>query len=188
MSNGGTAIRANNCRVHVRRSTVTEHTLGAIEVDGSDGDLARLWLANSHINANDGAEFGALRMGGLASADILYSTIALNHSPQPPIACVDGWTGQLTIRNSAVVNPDPLYGVACDPEVTTTFESFAGEQAELVDVFSDFALGVFAARLGGPLEAVAAWNLGDPSTDRDGDPRPSIDGSPGYAGADRPSR
>jgi hypothetical protein len=160
MSNGGTAIRANNCRVHVRRSTVTEHTLGAIEVG----------------------------MGGLAGADILYSTIALNHSPLPPIACADGWAGQLTIRNSAVVNPDPLYGVACDPEVTTMFESFAGEQAELAEVFSDFALGVFAARLGGPLEAVAAWNLGDPSTDRDGDPRPSIDGSPGYAGADRPSR
>jgi hypothetical protein len=36
------------------------------------------------------------------------------------------------------------------------------------------------------IDTAAIWQTGDPTTDIDGDPRPSTDGSPDIAGADIP--
>ncbi|HEY0134465.1 MAG TPA: hypothetical protein VGB85_10305 [Nannocystis sp.] len=186
---GRTAIRANNCRVHVRRSTITGNTIGGIDLAGPDGDLAKLWVENSYITDNNGTKFAAIRMGDVTSADILFSTIALNKSPLAAIECIGNWSGQLTIRNSAIVNPGPLYGPACDANVTTSFQlPDSPDKAGLMSVFSTFADGVFRAKLDGELKDIAVWHIGDPIIDHDGDPRPTVDSSPDYAGADRPSR
>jgi hypothetical protein len=184
---GRTAIRAFNCQVHVRRSTITGNTTGGVDVDGDDGALARLWLENSHVTDNNGSKFGALRLAGAVAVDILYSTIALNKSPVAPIECVNNWTGALTIRNSAIVDADPRFGPGCGaPELTNSFESSVTDKGQLGDVFSGFADGVYQAKVGGALEDVAIWQTGDPRHDHDMTPRPTDDGSKDYAGADRP--
>jgi hypothetical protein len=188
IAGGRTAIRANNCRVHVRRSTITQNSHGGIDIDGVDSDLAGLWIENSYLTDNNGLKFGAIRVGGAAGADILYSTIAQNKSPLAPIECVNNWAGLLTIRNSAIVNPGALYGAGCTPNTVTSFELPDADQAALMTVFSSFADGIFAAKPGGPLADVAVWHTGDPVFDSGTELRPTVDGSPDYAGADLPAR
>jgi hypothetical protein len=184
---GRTGIRAFNCQVHVRRSTITGNTIGGIDVDGDDAALAKLWLENSFVTENNGTKFGALRLTGAVDVDILYSTIALNNSPFASIECINGWSGALTIRNSAIVGADPHFGAGCGaPEVTNSFESSVTDKGELGTVFSGYAEGVFQAKIDGELEGVAIWQTGDPRTDQDENLRPTNDGAEDYAGADRP--
>lgn len=182
---GHRAIRANNCRVHIRRSVLTDHKLDVIRIDG---DLASLSVENSHITDNNGSFGRAILVSGAADVDILYSTLALIVNPVPQIECTDSWTGQLTIRNSALVSDGSLYSAACDPNVTTSFELPGADPNTLMDVFADTTDGVFAATPGGQLAGAAVWKTADPTIDGGGDPRPIVDGSPDYAGADRPAR
>jgi len=54
-------------------------------------------------------------------------------------------------------------------------------------VSGDFSLTTMGAAPGDAIfESVAQWQSGDPSTDIDGDPRPTVDATPDYAGADIP--
>jgi hypothetical protein len=52
--------------------------------------------------------------------------------------------------------------------------------------FSGFFMGEY--RLSGShpaaIDTAAVWMTGDPTTDFQGDPRPTVDGSPDFAGAD----
>jgi len=49
-------------------------------------------------------------------------------------------------------------------------------------------VGVYRAIPGSKLDDLAMWQDGDPRIDFDGDPRPSGDMSPDFAGADRAAR
>ncbi len=187
--NTKTAVHANECRVHVRRSVIFGHTFGGLDIQGNDGNKAQLWLENTYITAMNSSIFGAIRLFGAAKADLLYSTIALVKSAVPTIECVGGFTGTIKIRNSAIIGAAPLYGVACVPKLTrtTSHESNEGSQAELSGTFSDFFGGQYQAKINGTLLDVAQWLPGDPELDQDGTLRPRLMG-PDYAGADRPVR
>ena len=184
---GRTAIRAYNCQVHVRRSTITGNALGGIDGAGINSSLAKLWVENSYLTDNNGMKFGAIRASGSASIDILYSTIALNKAPVAPIECIDNWKGTLTVRNSVLANPGALFGGGCGTvEPVTSLVLPETDKAGLGNVFSGYSDGVYQARVGGDLEDVAVWHSGDPAVDHDENLRPFNDGAEDYAGADRP--
>lgn len=189
VNNTKTALHANECRVHVRRSIIFGHTFGGLDIQGNDGNKAQLWLENTYITSMNSSIFGAIRLFGAAKADLLYSTIALVKSAVPTIECVGGFTGTIKIRNSAIIGAAPLYGVACVPKLTktTSHESNEGSQAELSGTFSSFFGGQYQAKVNGTLLDVAEWLPGDPKLDQDGTHRPKVQG-PDYAGADRPVR
>lgn len=182
-----TALHADNCKVHVRRSVIFGHKSGGLDMTGSDPQKAMLWVENSFLTGNEGDKFGAVRLDGAASAKILYTTIALNPSPVAPIECTN-WTGNLEVRNAAIVDLEPHFGAGCmkKQKVVTTFELAEDDQLQLNNVFSGFAEGVYQAREGGALADQAKWLQGDPTLDYDGTKRPTEDGSLDYAGADNP--
>ena len=51
--------------------------------------------------------------------------------------------------------------------------------------FTGAATGDFHVKAGAPFAALGRWRTGDPAVDYDGDPRPDVDDSPDWAGADR---
>lgn len=182
------AIAADDCLLRLRRTVIFSNTGGGINIEGSDPAKATLWLENSYVTENHGNELGGLRLGGHASAKILYSTIALNQGVYPPISCAPGWSGALELRNSALVDTSPRIDGACNgKEVkTNTYEAAASNTLDLQrTTFGTFKEGVYTAIEGGPLMDQALWLPGDPAADYDATPRPaaiSLD----YAGADRP--
>ena len=105
------------------------------------------------------------------------------------------------IRNSIIVSqggtpPDEL---SC-PSATITYSATEGVvggdgndavgpfPAMPADWFMSYAAGDFHLAAEGltVFADVALWQTGDPLTDIDGDPRPAVDGTPDYAGADVP--
>lgn len=183
---GRTAIRASDCRLHVRQTLITGHTYGGIEVNGSGAGESKLWVENSFITNNKGTKFGALQLGGDTSAAILYSTLAQNTSPTALVECVD-WSGNLAVRNSVAIHPGARYGANC-PVVdnATNFDSLTAD-ASFDDLFAGQDEGVLFARPNGGLSGLAKWLTGDPRVDYAGAPRPTVNESLDYAGADRPN-
>lgn len=188
--NTKTAMHVKDCKVHIRRSIIFGHTAGGLDIQGTAADSAHLWVENSYITSMTSSTFGAIRLLGLAKADLLYTTIALVKSVVPPIECWNGFTGAINIRNSAIIGAMPLYGAACmgKVSVTTSHESFETTQADLADTFSSFNGGQFQALSGGLLEGKAKWLTGDPKKDQDGTARPKMNDEEDYAGADRPAQ
>lgn len=181
---GRTSIRADDCQVHVHASRITDSNSGGIDMNGTDPALAGLSIVNSFVTANNGTTFGAIRLAGSVGADILYSTIALNKTVGAPIECTGGWSGELTIRNSALVDALPHFGPGCmAPSVITSLELDEDDPDQLGDVFYYFDYGAFLPTAKGLLWNVAVWQLGDPPTDVHGQPRPSEPGTKDYAGA-----
>ena len=62
--------------------------------------------------------------------------------------------------------------------------AFDGTQDWFIDYFgADLSLSPNGATI---FLDIAQWQAGDPATDIDGTPRPAMDGTPDYAGADVP--
>lgn len=185
--NTKTAIRADNCQLHLRRTIIFGNATGGVEVGGSDPAKAIVWMENSYLTENNGSAFGGLRLQEAASANLLYTTVALNKSIVPPIDCAQNWTGKLDIRNSAIVDAGNHFGANCkDPKPITSHESQIGDKDMLDNMFTGFAGGFYQAREGGDLANKASWLTGDPLTDYNGTKRPTANNSPDYAGGDRP--
>jgi hypothetical protein len=183
ITNTRSAVKAENCRVHVRRSVITGQTYGGIDMVAFDQNIveSKLWLENSFITDGPHNAFGAIRLSVDASADILYSTIALNVGTQ--IECQNLDEGSVVVRNSVVVGETPIQACLSEPE--TSFISSDIDQSDIDMIFSGFMSGVFQAKIAGGLSGLAMWLEGDPAIDFDGNTRPSRPG-PDYAGADRP--
>jgi len=124
-----------------------------------------------------------------ASATILYSTItASTFGTTPALGCLSPIS--VDIRNSIIVtqggtSPDEL---SCATATVTNTSTEADLPMFDVGWFEDFNGGDYGLTVSGaPLfEDIAQWQSGDPTTDIDGDPRPTVDGTPDYAGADVP--
>lgn len=185
------AIYANNCTLRLRRTVIFSNNGGGLQIEGADPVKANLFLENSFLTENNGDTFGGLRLGGSASAKILYSTIALNSSIVPPIDCGPGWSGKLELRNSAVVDAGAHFGPGCNgKEVkTNTYEELVSDKNLLKGTtFGGFTEGVYSALENGKLMDQALWKAGDPVADYDDTPRPTkANPALDYAGADRPA-
>jgi hypothetical protein len=108
----------------------------------------------------------------------------------------------VAVRNAILVTrggtpPDEVACPAADITYSATEGVVVGEGNVAVgmfpggspeDWFSNYAAGNFALQNDGLtlFADVAQWTTGDPPIDIDGDPRPAVDGTPDYAGADIP--
>lgn len=182
------ALRAFDCRVHVRDTVISGQTFGAIEAGGT-GD-GQLWLENTYITSISGMEFAALSLSSDLDVAVLYTTIALVSGPVPLIDCAESFSGALDVRNSAILGAGVHFGPVCVEHrmAAHNYESNADSQEQLMGTFFPLKNGVLRARADGPLADKAVWHIGNPTHDQDGTARPTQDGALDYAGADRPDR
>jgi len=92
------------------------------------------------------------------------------------------------VRNSILVSADTMPEVECAGATLTDSATEADVGNLNIMWFNGYATGDFSLTgMGATTFAdVAEWSTGDPLVDIDGNPRPAVDGSPDYAGADVP--
>jgi len=189
----GIGLRVISGLVWLDRTRVTLNRAGGIAVEAN----AQLFLRNSIVGGNGS---GDIDQRGLevnaARADLLYTTLARNDSGViDSIRCSMGGTVQ--VRNSIAVGRD-VDSIDCEGiDITHSAldETIGGDSdanqnvgAGLSTWFDDVADGDYRlTAIGGAVfTGIAMWQLGDPSEDIDGDPRPTNPGAPDHAGADIP--
>jgi len=161
-------------------------------VSNDDGGIAAqlgasLILRNSFVNApNDDT---ALRIDA-SSATLLYSTIGASFGDSRSLECVAPL--DVTIRNTLLLSRGTLDAVDCTNATVTnsaisgTFPPGGSNTTDvIVDAawFVDYDEGDFRLQAGQPFDEIARWRDGDPVTDIDGTPRPTVDGEDDIAGA-----
>lgn len=185
---GKTGIFAEDCRVHLRRTMVTDNTVGGIDVTATS--MAKLWLENSFVTNNGGAF--AIRAADNSFLDIVYTGIAGNTQGQmvAPIGCVVTPPGNMVLRNSLIASTGAF--TSCDQAMPEDDASnlmvVAATLQELVEmgITASAVGGGFAAEVDGPLKDRAVWRPGDTPHDVDMNfVRPTVEG-PDYAGPDVP--
>jgi hypothetical protein len=170
----------------IEQSKIVNNSGGGILVDGG-GSLV---LTNSFVGGS--ADSPALRVND-GTFELLYVTVGLPPSVGgPALECTDGSSSMM--RNSLITS------VHADPEVdcpnlsvsTSALEMFLGDNVSLGDMdvgwFDGYLAGDYHLSGTHPpaIDTAATWLSGDPTTDIDGDPRPTTDQSPDVAGADIP--
>jgi len=189
----GIGLRVTNGLAWLDRTRVVRNSRGGIVVEAN----AQLFLRNSIVGGNgaSGADQRGLEVNA-ASANLLYTTLAMTDANViDSIRCRMG--GTVKVRNSIVVGRD-ADSIDCeDIDITNSaLDEIIGDDedanenvgAGLSEWFDDVAQGDYRlTALGGTVFAdIAMWQLGDPSEDIDGDPRPTTPGAPDHAGADIP--
>jgi hypothetical protein len=158
----------------------------ALVVDDSD-----VRVRNSMLTAS-GFDSAAMRVTGGSRLDVVYNTLVMM-GPHPAITCTNAPAFGSSVRNNIVLNAGP------DPAIVCTG---LGYRNNAIDNPVLYNTGVgeldeawFALEDNGDLHltnvapvafsSAAIWELGDPTVDFDGDPRPARDGTTDFAGADR---
>ena len=176
-------ILVNSGGAWVEQSRIVNNTGGGIVVDGG----GTLVIENSFVGGGNVTGVRAVDVVN-GTVDVTYSTLGAGFgSGAAGLLCADG-TGS-SIRNSIVLT----YGG--DPELVCDNAAMSGNITEM-DVpafddqsgwFLDFSNGDFHLVPGmypAAIDTAAQWQTGDPTTDIDGDARPTRDGTPDSAGAD----
>ncbi len=182
----GTAegVLVNGGELWVDRSEVANNDGGGIVVDGGGSLVLRNSFVGGDVNDQQAID---LVDGTLL---VSYSTLASGFGASAALACTDA-TGSV-LRNSLLVSRSDDDELQC-PNVDATNSALEMMLAGNEDLgpmqtiwFEGFAAGDFhlaAAPIG--IATAAMWAPGDPLVDIDGDPRPTVDGSADFAGADR---
>ncbi len=190
----GLGLRVNGALAWVDRSRIVQNSGGGVLAEAG----AQLVLRNCFVGDGTNGD-NALTVDGttsMPSAEVVYTTLASgvdNFIDVFPVYC-DGIV-DVSIRNSLLVSFDNSIEIECPMATVTSTASEAlipgvGNSAlgsVGADWFVDIDIGNF--HLNNPpgmLATTAQWSTGDPLTDIDADPRPAVDGSPDYAGADVP--
>lgn len=183
-----TSIQANNCNLDIETSVLRPGNGEAIYLFDS-----KLSLRNSIVIGSFDRVPIQIRSG--SKVDVVYTTIAGGYDAGC-VQCDVGAGFGSTIRNSLIVsfsNMPEIIG-CLDAEITdSALETPLGDNLSLGGVqlnwFEDYFEADFHLTDAAPptLAGAGVWRDGDPRFDIDGDARPSIDGAPDYAGADRPS-
>jgi hypothetical protein len=181
----GQSLRCDDARVDIRRSRIVENLGGGIVALGQ----CELVVQNSFIgvNPNDNAADGVdavLIADAEVTASILYSTLGAGPGEgASALSCAAAAT--VEVRNSLLVSLSATPEVECPDAVLTTNASEAGGLGDMSESwFANYDAGNFHVNL--PLldGFVADWQLGDPTTDIDGESRVIAEGCLGHAGAD----
>lgn len=198
---GGHGVSADGCALKLRRSVLVGNFSSGARVTA-----AAAYVENSYISRNGVGNvdaLGGVYLAGGASLDAVYATFISNSgTPGFPwsVACNndpdDPAIEKVFVRNSVAINTG-LKTLCQGATITTTAYSVkAGEEGATnlsiaSDALDDYLTedpalpGVYRAKKGTALDELAKWVDGDPDIDFDGDPRPSGNDSPDYAGADR---
>jgi len=194
LSGNGTSmapgLRLDAARVWIDRTRVVQNAGGSIRAQND----AELIVRNCFVGDGTNGDHGVSVDGSLAN--ILSTTVGTgvdNFADVFPIYC--NGSVDVSIRNSLLVSFDNPAEISCSMATVTdtaseTLITGAGNVAlgnVAMDWFMDIDSGDF--HLDNPpttLDTAARWTISDPPTDIDGDPRPSSDASPDFAGADVP--
>jgi hypothetical protein len=158
-----------------------------------------LIMQNSMVRSGfEPTDWGAILMGnnleGEGSFDIVDSTLVSLSSMV--VDCI-GTTTPSRIRNSLMVGPGgtpftncPASLLVIDDSAISSEVSYAPNNVIVGEVQADWFVDVFfdlhlAENIPLAVTTAGRWQDGDPTTDIDGDPRPLVDDSPDFAGADR---
>lgn len=182
------ALQVDGGSAWVDRTQIVQNAIG---VDARNN--ATLVLRNCMVGFVSGNSFSAVEIFG-SSATIISSTLIGDNLAGYDLYC--DARSSVTVRNSIVVNYDDL-PIPCpwaDISYSVVNEPFPGMGNEAVGSVSleNFFANPFSGdyHLAGngvtDFADIARWQTGDPATDLDGDPRPDINGSLDYAGADVP--
>lgn len=171
----------------VDRSRIVENVAGGIRADGG----AVLVLRSSFVGGEQSTDVLSAQD---ATVDVLYSTLGAGNGLSTAIYCNVG--SIVTVRNSLLVSRDFCPEVICPgiavSQTATEFDLGGMNNVALGDMevtwFQNYGIGDFHLSILYPaaIGTVAAWTEGDPTTDIDGDARPTVDGASDHAGADVP--
>ena len=183
----GPGLRVSGAYAWVDRSRIVQNSGGGVVAEAG----AELVLRNCFVGGN--VEANVVELQG-ATAEVLYSTLGAGLGVTTSLACDAPST--VTVRNSLITSRSADVEVVC----TGLDASYTAAEALLdgtsnvalgdMDVawFDGFNAGDFGLTAMHPaaVDTSAQWTVGDPPTDIDGDPRPAVDGTPDFAGADVP--
>lgn len=154
-----------------------------------------LRMRNSMLRTTLDPAYAALEIAGSCDIDIRYSTLfAL--ADQPALSCQGAALAPGSrIRNSMLVNAGDVPAVQCASPIYehNGLEDATGfvDNTTIGDAdfpwFVDSLFGDLHLSIVAPVATAtaASWSQGDPLEDFDGDPRPAVEGSPDFVGADR---
>ena len=121
-------------------------------------------------------------------AVVSYSSMVIG-AIDSTVVCTQG--SVVEIRDSIVLNMAPGNEFDCETSVfegSVTTADVGQPPYDFVWFDNQFAGDLHLRPEGAAVFAdYAQWNTGDPATDIDGDPRPRVDGTPDFPGADVPS-
>ena len=178
-------LRVDGGRAWVDQSRIVQNTGGGIVAENA----AELTLRSSFVGG--AIDTNVLELRG-ATAEVLYSTLGASLGMTTSLSC--DALSMVTVRNSLVVSRSDDGEVLCEGYDATYTASEA-----LLDGTGNIALGTmdvawFVGFNGGDfslstmhpvaIDTAALWTTGDSLTDIDGDLRPTVDGTPDFAGAD----
>ena len=188
-------LRVDGGRAWVDRGRIVQNAGGGVVVENVAGEnVADVTLRNCFVGDGTNGEHGLLVNG--ASANVLFTTLGVgvdNFADVFPVRCTGAV--DVTIRNSLLVSFDNDSEISCSTAMVSNTASEAlipgvGNRM-LGPIAADWFVGIDTGdfHLDNPpamLDTAAVWNTGDPVTDIDGNPRPVVDGTADYAGADVP--
>ena len=184
--NTDAGVSVNGGEAEIWRSRVVNNSGGGIVVEG--GGTVR--VENSFVGSDDSSVIAVrVNEGELA---MNYTTVVSDFGTSAALSCTDN--GTVEIRNSLLASQsadDELQCAAATVETSALEMPIEGNTmlpAFDINWFVSYADGNFSLQMDmypEPLETAAAWREGDPATDINGDPRPTSDGEPDFAGADR---
>lgn len=140
-------------------------------------------------------DYPVLELVGTVDLDLRYSSVfALGE--HAAISCQGAaLVPGSRVRNSLLVNFGGAHAVQCASpayefnaldDATGFVNNTSVGDAELQWFVNPFFGDLHLANIAPvAIAAAASWSEGDPLVDVDGDPRPQLDGSPDFAGADR---
>lgn len=172
-------------RFDVRRSRIVNNTGGGVLATNG----CQLHIENSFVGG-DVSDTNAMEING-GIATISYSTLGAGFGSATALTC--NAMATVEVRNSLLIARAGGDELSCSGafDFNATETDLGGTNTTLGEMtdtswFMGFAMGNFA--LSGtqpsPLATAAQWQDGDPVVDIDGDPRPTVDGTRDYAGAD----
>lgn len=212
---GGPSLSVTgDANVYVQGLRFSQNTAVGIDVDGANlwldrtevvlntgGGIVLQGGAYGHLRncfVGGGADLFAVDVTGMSSsADILYTSVVAATGDATTVSC--DAAAAVTVRNSALVGRGgDGYDILCDADITysVTEAAYPGTGNVAVgDLTSGNQNTWFVDYLGGDFSlnappgawlTAAQWQLGDPATDIEGEPRPNVDGTADVAGADIP--
>lgn len=192
---GGRGLEVEEALAWMDRSHIVQNSGGGVLASST----AELVLRNSFVGGANNA--AAVDIEG-STARIDFSTLGGDTISATGLSCTS--PDSVEVRNSIIValgiDATGGFDVACslaDITFTATEAPFVGMgnvalgELSLMtpnEWFVGYAVGDFHLNDDGLtlFADVAQWQAGDPPTDIDGDPRPTLDGTPDFAGADVP--
>ncbi len=187
----------SNCELVFRRSEISANSGGGVQQSGGSLRMENTFVVG---NGNGFSEVGGISTTQGAELDLVYVSLLANNSKNKTgksMSCSAETSG--LVENSIILDDDA--GVASVECAGLTFEYSVLDNCKLATGtntckengleaawFVSPQTNNFHIKAGSmnPFKDAALWINGQPLTDYDGDPRPTVDGSVDYAGADVP--